>query len=141
MSRKRHILRMAGVKRQTKRLVITATITEYPNDAQGKPVKPDVHLNLDNPNGLGLMDARAMLQRVLRDVEDKIAVQQGAERHEGLRMLDGVNVMKPGSLRPKGVNDGPTTMPAVRPTDTPPAVIGAAGDTDLRPVLAGDTAG
>lgn len=102
MSRKRRILKMAGVKRSTKKLVVTATITEYPDDAEGKPVKPDVHLNLDNANGLGEKDVRAILQRLLAEVEEKIKVREEAAKHGGARMLAGaaVALMQPRALFP-----------------------------------------
>ena len=101
MSRKRRILKMAGVKRTTKRLVVTATITEYPNDKDDNKVPPDVHLNMDSGN-LGVMDVRAILQRLLNDVQQKIDVEQAHREGLGDKMLNGVNLLPPKRLFPGG---------------------------------------
>ena len=123
MSRARRALKLAGVKRTTKRLVVTATITEYPDDKDGNKIKPDVHLNMDSGN-LGVLDVRAMLTKLLAEVQQKIDVEAGHKRMMGDRMLNGTNVMAPQPLLHGGNGHG---LQDVRSEDTGATIAGAAG--------------
>lgn len=158
MSLKRLLLRQGGVDRRVKRMVLTFTTSTYTlqKDANGKP-KQDAHINLDCP-GWHKNEVLAVLRKALADVEEQVGIERDAERHEGLRMLDGTNVMAPGNLNPlrlkaptegalvggfvlkndkiQGVNDGAATLPGVQQADSAPEAGGAAADDHVRNVLA-----